>query len=538
MRVQRLNFPERVVIIALAILFVSGLVAHLYATRWGIGLSPDSATYISGAIGIASGKGYSFPLGDRTWQPISLWPPMYSIVLALPIALGADPLSTARLLNGALLGANAALIAVLLRRLPRTPLLVPVLGAAFFLLDPDVVYAHGWAWSEGLFLFLGFLGLLYADRYVASQKRRDLVLSAAMTGLALMTRYSGIAFVATGALAVTVLPVRRAFKSPRLLDAILFAAVSSALFAAWSLRNALVAGTTTGAEFTSLEVRPDEWSGAYRVLSLWFMPGRIAEPTRTYIMFLVGLLFVGAAIVFFREAYHSSGKPEGDAAHLGLIALSFSVNFALVLVFSRLFVRKFPLDDPRQLLPLYPALIVAFCALGWMLRRKARLALEASTRVGAIRWLVGSAEVAIAGYLLLLLASHSLHAAQWILDSHSRGMGYSNDSWRSNALVEMVRSLPGDIPVYSNGYDALFLLTRREVHPLPEESPATPPPRMEALPAAWEEMVEALRSQRGLIVFFNRPTRRGMVTEETVTETLTLCASLAVREGRVFRWCD
>ena len=538
MRVHRLDLHEHAAFIALTLLVISGLAAHLYATRWGIGLSPDSATYISGAIGIATGKGYSFPLGNPAWQPISLWPPMFSIVLALPIALGADPLSSARWLNGALLGANAALVAVLLRRLPKTPLWVPVLGAAFFLLDPDVVYTHGWAWSEGLFLFLGFLGLFYADRYVASQKRRDLVLSAAMTGLALMTRYSGIAFVLTGALVVTVLPLHRPFKSSRLLDAILFAAVSFALFVAWSLRNAAVAGTTTGAEFTAQTVRPDEWSGAYRILGLWFMPGRLAEPTRTHIMLLVGLLFVGAAIVFFREAYHASGRPEGDTAHLGLMGVSFSVIFALVLVFSRLLIRKFPLDDPRLLLPLYPALIITLCALGWLLHRKARLALGASPQVGATRWLVGGAGVAIAGYLLLLLASHSLHAAQWILDSHSQGMGYSSDSWRSNTLVDLVRSLPEDIPVYSNGYDALFLLTRREVHPLPEAGPPTPPPRIEALPAPWQEMVDALRSQKGLIVFFNRPTRRGMVTEETVTETLTLCASLVVREGRVFRWCD
>lgn len=537
-RISQRALQERALTIALTLLVLGGLAAYIYATRWGIGLSPDSATYIAGASGIAHGKGYSFPIGGGEWRPTTLWPPLYSMVMAIPIALGADPLVSARWLNGALLGGNLILVVALLARVANLPLAVPIVGGAFFLLNPDTFFTHGWAWSEALFIFVGFAGLLFLDRYLSFGSLKDLTISAVFTGLALITRYSGVAFVIVGALAVVAIPRHQANGRSKARDVLWFGGLASLPFGLWSIRNALVAGTVTGAGFTSQPVHPDEWQGAYDILYLWFMPGRVGEPSRTYVMALVGAALIGLAILIFKTTFRPKGGVDGNSVRLGSLTASFIIIYSLVLVGSRLFVRKFPLDDPRQLLPLYLAAILTFAAGGWLLRRQ--LATEGSpARLrGAARWLGQSAALGTAGYLALMLATHSVHAYQWVLRSQLLGMGYSNDSWRSSHLVEVVRSLPNEIPVYSNGYDALYLLTGKETYPLPGTPSGAAPFRIEELSPEWQEMASNLRERAGVIAYFDNPTRRGMVDEQSLTGALSLCAISKSDEGTLYGLCE
>src|SRR3990172_3099143 len=120
--------------LALVALCGGAIILLLVVTRWGIGLSPDSAIYIAGARSLLEGHGISFPLGAGRWQPITAWPPFYSIVLAVLGLPGVDPWIGARFLNAVLLGANAILTALILRRVLGGGEVIPFLGALLFLL--------------------------------------------------------------------------------------------------------------------------------------------------------------------------------------------------------------------------------------------------------------------------------------------------------------------------------------------------------------------------------------------------------------------
>lgn len=64
----------------------------IQTSRFGAGLTYDSIRYISGARNIADGNGYFSYSG----QPIALWPPLYSGILAMfYLAFGLDPLYSA-----------------------------------------------------------------------------------------------------------------------------------------------------------------------------------------------------------------------------------------------------------------------------------------------------------------------------------------------------------------------------------------------------------------------------------------------------------
>jgi len=81
-----------ILIAVLASCAVMGGGIIVWATPWGVGLSPDSAIYIGGARSLAEMKGYTQPVDASTYSPIVHYPPLYSASLATFGVLGLDRL--------------------------------------------------------------------------------------------------------------------------------------------------------------------------------------------------------------------------------------------------------------------------------------------------------------------------------------------------------------------------------------------------------------------------------------------------------------
>ena len=91
---------------------VAGIAGVLVATfRYGIGLTPDSVTYINGARSLSAGAGYT-----ASGHAISDFPPGYSWVLSLGERAGVDAVDAARWLSVVALLATIVLGYVVLCR--------------------------------------------------------------------------------------------------------------------------------------------------------------------------------------------------------------------------------------------------------------------------------------------------------------------------------------------------------------------------------------------------------------------------------------
>jgi len=70
--------------LTLILISVIGVAIIIYTTNWGIGLfGRDSFNYISAARNLAGGGGYVFPLDNDTVAPITHYPPLLSMILAV-----------------------------------------------------------------------------------------------------------------------------------------------------------------------------------------------------------------------------------------------------------------------------------------------------------------------------------------------------------------------------------------------------------------------------------------------------------------------
>src|SRR5262245_17419589 len=114
-------------------LCLAGICLILIATaRYGVGLTPDSACYISVARNLVAGNG----LIPDTSVPFVEWPPLFPLLLALAAWLGLDPIVAARLLNALAFGLILLVSSLWMQRNIRSRLLALTGSVAVLLAVP------------------------------------------------------------------------------------------------------------------------------------------------------------------------------------------------------------------------------------------------------------------------------------------------------------------------------------------------------------------------------------------------------------------
>src|SRR5262249_32377513 len=126
----------------------------IYTTPWGTGTGWDQAMYIGAARNLLAGRGVTVAWGPDTGKPLTHFPPLYPLVLALGGPLGLDPWGVARYLNAALRAVDLVMVSLLAWRVGGRSHLAALIAAFLMLTSVHMEFVHGSAWSEPLFLVL------------------------------------------------------------------------------------------------------------------------------------------------------------------------------------------------------------------------------------------------------------------------------------------------------------------------------------------------------------------------------------------------
>ena len=152
--------------LAIAASVACGLLV-IVATRRAPHLSPDSMTYLSAAEHLRSG----FALSDFTGEPLTVFPPLYPLMLAP----GGTSLLWVRLVGAVSVAAATLLMSVALRRRVRP--LAAIAGAVAFGASQGLLRVASAAWSEAPYaaIALGMIVVLGTTRMTPRRRgaRRD-----------------------------------------------------------------------------------------------------------------------------------------------------------------------------------------------------------------------------------------------------------------------------------------------------------------------------------------------------------------------------
>ncbi len=273
-----------VLFILLLLASLLGMALVTYATTFGPGVGGDATIYLTSAQNLLAGNGLGWTEADGSFRLLPYTPPFYPLVLSALGLLVRDMVAGARWLNVILFGATIALAGLFFYR-NTGRLWLAAIFSGLLAASPVIVGVQVWAMSESLFLLLGFSGLLVLLDYLACPRRALLIASAGLCGLAFLTRYFGVAFVATGGLALLLfgrgqdsrVKVRLAWNELR--EAALFGAVAVLPTLIWLVIDFSLTGTVSSRSGQPaaaywqrfLEIGP----ALQKIILFWLLPDSI-----------------------------------------------------------------------------------------------------------------------------------------------------------------------------------------------------------------------------------------------------------------------
>jgi hypothetical protein len=477
-----------------ALLGAGSVILALSCTRWGAGIGGDGVAYVAGARNLLHGLGFSWigPGGDV--RPITIFAPLFSALLSGLGLLGLDPLVGARWLNAALFCVNVVLvIRVLFRHTRETWLLL--LSGILFVFSPVVLGLHTGAGSEPVFFTFLLLAVLAVARYVEAGTRGWVVLAAAAAAASYLARYAGLMVIAGGFLSV--LLVGREPRKNRLLSALTYAGITGTVVVAWLLHNSILEGSSTSREFVFEPLAADIGRRLADLGSYWFLPDRVPLAIRVAVVG-VGLILLSAAWAAVRRRARQGSEGPSRAprgALTAIMVLMIAVYIAGVLLSRMLFVPRISLDQ-RILAPVHLLTILLILAMAHDICEAGRPLARGLVATG----------------VLLLAVSYLGRGTIRALELQLDGQGFASQAWQTSPLVNALRLLPEDTPIYTNEVEALYLLAGRQAYRLPtgclpEDALYTDLLGTECRTAeflAWvERMRYALENRRAVVAVFN-----------------------------------
>jgi hypothetical protein len=512
----------------LLLLSLVGIVALLYVTRGGVGVSPDSTVYIGAARSLLRGEGLSAINGSSgALAPLTHYPPLYSTLLAILWLTGAEPLQAARWTNSLIFGCNIFLVGYAVKTYARKSLWLPLLGAFLTLASTDIIMVHSMAWTEPLFIFFSLAGFLLLAVSFKRSGRLWLIAAACAASLAFLTRYIGLVTIATGVAGVLLFDSRNRLR--RLLDALLFAAVSGLPMAFWMLRNSFVSGETTDRQLVFHPIGIEHIVSALSTVSTWLLIGRF----RSDIRMIVFSIEVFAFLVLFFFLWRSR-RPEPIEASdnlelsenpmlnaLPLLLAFFILCYLSFLVLTLSFVDFDTVFDDRALLPVHVfGLVLLLC----LVRR-----LRPATGQRLLR-------VAMIIPALALGGSQLARTVSWSRQRSGDGQGYTSRAWRQSATIARVRLLPAETLIYTNAHDAVYFLSERRALMIPEKTRHGTGQPNALYSSEMTLMREQLIRRGGVLVYFDGVAERWYLPSETeLQEQLKLRLVSRESDGAIYR---
>ena len=490
---------------------LAGALLVLLATaRYGPGISPDSTIYLSVAHSLAEGRGFR----QFTGEPMVRWAPAYPAVLAPVAAAGLDLPAAARRLNAALFAALVLGAGAWIRRhVPDARLGAIALAAV--VLSPALLRVSAYVWSEPLFLLLALLCILDLESFAREGRRGALVRAALWAGAATLTRYAGVSLVAPGLWVV--LARRRDPPARRRLDAGLFAGVALAPFAAWLVRNWLVAGSPVGERAVSSYSLLASLSLGLEQLSRWLLPPVVAAPAR--VALAVAVLTAGAWALARRGAgTREEGAGSAPPWPLAPVAVWMAAYGVLVVAWTS--ISAVEQLNERYLTPLYLPLVVLGARALVERTRARRRALSAGLATALM--LLG---------LAYPTARTALHLRGYLQEGVD---GYGTPAWRQSELARLLRAHPQAQPLFSNAPDAAYFLADVPAKFSPRRTFYNSPQRAEQDLARARESVERAPGKRAYLAWFTAAERPFLYSVADLESVFTVRVETTASDGALY----
>jgi 4-amino-4-deoxy-L-arabinose transferase-like glycosyltransferase len=310
--------------------------------------------------------------------------------------------------------------------------------------------------SEPLFIFLSLLAFWMFDLYFERHHHwLWMIACGTFVGLAYLTRYAGLALVATFVAALLILHTTW---RKRLTSIGIFLASFIPWALGWSIRNRIIAGNATNRAFAWHPLTAENIEPGLRVFSSLFIP---IEPLRRAIFrqpgiiegmiaLVLGGIFVWVVVTAWRYLSKPQHERTGKEARevLSFTTGLFIFAYLASIVSSMLMFDAATKFKLRILSPVLVSLLILVVVFGIWLRNRRR-------------------DVVVV--LTILILALSIYKQSITFNTWAKSeLGYASFQWYDSKAMDYLSALPDDVMIYTNEPGAVYLYTGRGCYVLPD----------------------------------------------------------------------
>ncbi len=422
------------------------ILIQILSKHSGIGISPDSVTYLSAARHMSAGKG----LISFDNLPVVDFPFAYPFFLSfVSLITRLDPLQFAPVLNGILFGLLLYLSGSMMNGFQKSSGWYKRILLSCILMSPALQEVYSLLWSETIFLVLILFFIICLSFYLRKMTTGWLLISAGVTAVACITRYAGIFLLPAGLFLIYFnleLP-----RPKRLRHCLYFGILSISLFLINILRNDLLTGLPMGQ-------RPKNEAGISKILENfggafcdWLSLER--KPIPAIIFAIVVLIIFSLSIFVLYRRRKAITSIEYITAVAGL-------SYCIFMLFTSVLTR-YEQFTSRLISPLYIPLL---WTISWWIPEF----LSARRRYWN-RWLYGGFVLIMTAKFLNIQFAADYEYYDGVKDAGVPG--YREDSFVQSEIVQFIEKnksiFDPRLPIYSNAGEAVYFITGLPARQLP-----------------------------------------------------------------------
>jgi hypothetical protein len=513
--------PDIPLRLGLAGLAACGSILVWIITSHGPGVGNDAVVYLAGARNILAHGSFIWESAGANPQPITRFPPGFSVLLAAFSLMRIPQAESARLIGALCMGLTIFLVGLAAHFVIRGRFF-PLLGAALILMSREAITLNSWAMSDGLYLVIAVCWMILAIRRTGEDNWTSpaAAMASLLASAAFLTRYGGVAILLAMPPLLFWTGSRRSNRLRRDLFFFLLLGVMPSVL--WLARNLILAGTATDRSVIWNVAFSSSVSQLAGTIGSWFLPGRIGAPLSAavghyWVPVAFGLLVLAVAVAGSRRIRSRLIPLERHPAYQPtMVLLAFTIAHLGAPLLSALLTYPTPDLNSRMLAPGYIGvliLLVELIALAW-------------------RPSGGEARVALGAILALFVAFKLATGVQAGIRLASDGQGYSSRYWQTSQTIWALKELNPQL-LYTDNVGAVYYFTGMAAYNVPVKYTSMTHELRSDYSASYRLMMERLGQPRSALVLFQSEARLPEFPEPSeLTKGMVILAS--ADDGAIF----
>jgi len=292
----------------------------------------------------------------------------------------------------------------------------------------------------------------------------------------------------------------------------------------WLIKNYLVTGGMANRELFFHPITLGHLRIGMSTVSAWLLPREVPEMLRCILSVVIatGVTALTAVLYLKNRKLKTESPRKIFVGTIPLLLVVFIIAYGLFLVFSISFFDASTMPNHRIMAPVFAAALILIVCVVYRLFVTSNDFYRIKTVLVVI--------------CVILSVSYLVCGTMWISRSHQDGQGFTSRYWKECETMQMAKSLPEEVDIYTNGIEAIKVNTDKSAHWLPAVMNPLTRERYPGYLSHLDNISVQIKKGTAALVWFDRiDWRNYLISKEEIRNELPESLLKEFSDGFIYR---